>query len=210
MSFLSLLAILFTLKGWIIQQIIAVRPTIQQISVIVILAIGLLLSMGTAPAFAGLTDDHYDGEIFALYSGNGSLVPPRFSLEEALKRDRPTLIVYYVDDSTDCKQYTTVISQLQAYYGRAANFLPIRVDSIQPQAKYAPDEVGYYYNGLVPQTVLLDAKGKVLLNETGILAFEQVDDKFRKAFDLLPRSQAIELKRRSLNEVNTELVPKNK
>ncbi|NBD32643.1 MAG: thioredoxin family protein, partial [Cyanobacteria bacterium] len=27
-------------------------------------------------AIAGLDDDRYDGNIFALYAGNGSLVPP--------------------------------------------------------------------------------------------------------------------------------------
>jgi hypothetical protein len=184
----------------------AMWPTLQRSVLIILAAISLLLSINSDPALAGLTDDHYDGEIFALYAGNGSLVPPRFTLADALKRDRPTLLVYYVDDSSDCKQYTTVISQLQASYGRAADFLPIRVDSIQPQAKYTTSEAGYYYKGLVPQTVLLDAKGKVSLNETGILAFERIDDAFRKVFDLLPRSQSAGLKRRSLNEINTELV----
>jgi hypothetical protein len=31
---------------------------------------------GISPAYAGLNDDHYDGNIFALYAGNGSIVPP--------------------------------------------------------------------------------------------------------------------------------------
>ncbi|HEY9752327.1 MAG TPA: thylakoid membrane photosystem I accumulation factor [Coleofasciculaceae cyanobacterium] len=206
MSFVSLLAILSAMTGWISQQFPGIRPALQRLGVILLFALGLLLTTNTSSAWAGLTDDHYDGEIFALYAGNGSLVPPRFTLEQALKRDRPILIVYYVDDSADCKQYTTVISQLQAFYGRVADFLPIRVDSIPLQANPVPKEAGYYYQGLVPQTVLLDGKGKVVLNQTGILAFEQVDDKFRKVFDLLPRSQSVGLKRRSLNEVNTELV----
>lgn len=38
------------------------------------------------PAMAGLTDDRYDGDIFALYAGNGSLVPPKITLADSLKQ----------------------------------------------------------------------------------------------------------------------------
>jgi hypothetical protein len=95
---------------------------------------------------------------------------------------------------------------MQAFYVRAADIIPIRVDSIPPKPKYSPTEPGYYYKGLVPQTILFDEKGKIVLNETGVLSFEQIDDKFREIFDLLPRSESVELKRRPLNEINTELV----
>lgn len=162
--------------------------------------------IGTPSALAGLNDDKFDGNIFALYAGNGSLVPPRVTLTESLSRERPSLLVFYLDDSRDCKQYAAVVSQLQAPYGRAANFLPISIDSIPLKSKYEPTEPGYYYQGLVPQTVLLDQKGKVVLNVTGQVPYEQVDDAFRKVFDLLPRSESVELKRRAFNEFNTELV----
>ncbi|NET54244.1 MAG: thioredoxin family protein, partial [Merismopedia sp. SIO2A8] len=39
-----------------------------------------MLLLGTPPALAGLDDDRFDGNIFALYGGNGSLVPPRITL----------------------------------------------------------------------------------------------------------------------------------
>ena len=162
--------------------------------------------IGTPSALAGLNDDKFDGNIFALYAGNGSLVPARVTLTESLRRERPSLLVFYLDDSSDCKQYAAVISQLQDPYGRAANFLPINIDSLPPQSKYQPTEPGYYYQGLVPQTVILDQKGKVVLNVTGQVPYEQVDDAFRKVFDLLPRSESVELKRRTFNEFNTELV----
>lgn len=164
-----------------------------------------LVLLGTSPAWAGLKDDRYDGEIFTLYAGNGSLVPPKFTLAEALKRDRPTLLVLYLDDSRDCKAYTAVVSQVQAYYGKAADLLPVRVDSIPPKTTYAATEPGHYYKGLVPQTVLFDAAGKVVLDEAGVVPFETLDAKLREVFDLLPRSQSLELKRRQLNEVTTEL-----
>ncbi|XHX76917.1 MAG: thylakoid membrane photosystem I accumulation factor [Stenomitos frigidus ULC029] len=168
------------------------------------LVVGLGL-LGTPSALAGLTDDRYDGEIFTLYAGNGSLVPPKFSLAEALRRDRPALLYFYVDDSKDCKAYTAVISQLQAFYGKAADLLPIRVDAIPSKPTYTNTEPGYYYTGVVPQVVLFDASGKVVLNENGVVPFETIDAKLRELFDLLPRSESTVLKRRQVNEVTTEL-----
>jgi hypothetical protein len=162
--------------------------------------------LGASPVLAGLMDDHYDGNIFPLYAGNGSLVPPRVTLAESFQRDKPTLLVLYVNDSQDCKVYSTVLSQLDAYYGRVADFIFVNFDSIAPKAQYAPDEPGYYFQGFLPQTVVFDAAGKVLLNQAGVLPFEQIDDVFRETFDLLPRSESVELRRRAVNEVNVELV----
>ncbi len=159
----------------------------------------------TPPALAGSNDDNFDGNIFALYGGNGSLVPPKVTLAESLKRDVPSLLVFYVDDSSDCKQYATVVSNLQAFYGRAADFIPISADAIPPKSTYEPTEPGYYFSGAVPQTVLIDQSGKVVLNVTGKVPFEQVDDVFREVFNLLPRSESVELKQRSVNEFNSEL-----
>lgn len=162
------------------------------------------------PAWASLTDDHYDGEIFALYAGNGSLVPPKNTLADSLKQGKPAVVVFYADDSSDCKQYSGVISRVQAFYGRALNILPIRVDSLPVKSKFAPSELGYYYKGFVPQTVIFDQAGKVVLNETGSPEYEKIDDELRKVFDLLPRSESTVLKRRAVNEINTELVPQKK
>jgi thiol-disulfide isomerase/thioredoxin len=171
-----------------------------------ILLLGLSGLLSHSPALAGLTDDRFDGNIFPLYAGNGSLVPPKVTLAESLKRDKPTLVVFYVDDSSDCKEFVAVVNQLDAFYGRAADFIAMTVDAIAPQDHYEPTDLGYYYKGFVPQTVLFNQAGEVVLNETGTISFEQIDDKFREAFDLLPRAESVELKRRQVNEINTELV----
>jgi thiol-disulfide isomerase/thioredoxin len=175
---------------------------------VIVSGVLILLStfwLATAPAFASLEDDRFDGNIFALYAGNGSLVPAKFTLEQSLKQGKPTLLVLYLEDSSDCKIYSPTISALQSFYTRVANFVPINIDSIVPESTYAQTEPGYYYKGLVPQTVLLDASGKVVFNRAGQVPFEEIDDRFREVFDLLPRSESIELKRRSVNEVSTEL-----
>lgn len=157
-------------------------------------------------ALAGLDDDHFDGNIFALYAGNGSLIPPKVSLEQSLQQqEKPTLLVLYVEDSRDCKLYASTISTLQSFYGHVANFVPINTDSFALDTQYSPNEPGYYYQGSVPQTVLFDRAGKVKLNQVGQVPLEAVDDAFREVFDLLPRSQSSELKRRSFNEFSAEM-----
>ncbi|HBB34014.1 MAG TPA: thioredoxin family protein [Cyanobacteria bacterium UBA8803] len=183
---------------------VPIRRLVSQCLSILVVILGCLVLL-TPSALAGLNDDRFDGNIFALYAGNGSLVPPRITLAESLKNQKPALLVFYLDDSSDCKQYSTVISQLQDPYGRAASFIPVSIDSLSPNATYTSTESGYYYQGLVPQTVLIDQKGKVVLNETGQTAYEKIDDVFREVFDLLPRSESLELKRRAFNEINTEL-----
>lgn len=160
-----------------------------------------------APAWAGLSDDRFDGDIFALYAGNGSLVPPKSTLADSMRQKKPVLLVFYTDDSSDCKQYSLVVSQTQAFYGRVIDIIPIRVDSLPVKDRFEPTEAGYYYKGFVPQTLVFDQAGKVRLNETGTIEYEKIDDEFRKIFDLLPRSESITLKRRVVNEVSTELVP---
>ena len=165
-----------------------------------------LFSLWITPAWAGIDDDNYDGNIYALYAGNGSIVPPKFNLAQSFKQDKPTLLFFYVDDSRDSKVFSSVVSQLQAPYGRAANFVPVAADSIPVKESYEPNEAGYYFKGSVPQTVVFDADDNMVLNEVGQASYEKIDDKLREVFDLLPREASVELRRRPVNEVNSELV----
>lgn len=181
------------------------RPWRQYLLVLLLTVFTSLFVLGTPSAYANLNDDKYDGNIFVLYAGNGSLVPPRMTLAQSLKRDKPSILAYYVDDSRDCKEFAIVVSRLQEYYGRAASFITVDVDSLPLKSSYEPSEEGYYYEGFVPQTVILDQEGKVVFNEKGQVKFEEIDDVLREVFDLLPRSESVELKRRSFNEFNTEL-----
>ncbi|MDM9382766.1 thylakoid membrane photosystem I accumulation factor [Chlorogloeopsis sp. ULAP01] len=169
------------------------------------LLLACLFILSTTPAVAGIKDDRYDGNIFVVYAGNGSLVPPKATLATALKEHKPALLVFYVDDSSDCKEYAIVVSKLQAFYGGVAEIIPINVDTIISKQSYEPTEPGYYYSGNVPQVVVFNQSGQVVLNKKGQVPFEQVDDKFRDVFDLLPRTESVELKRRSFNELNSEL-----
>lgn len=165
-----------------------------------------LCIFGTSDALASIDDDRLDGSIFVVYAGNGALAPSKITLAESLKRQMPAIVVYYLDDSRDCKQYAGVVSRLQEFYGRAASIIPVSVDAIAIKDSYSPNEVGYYYDGAVPQTVILDQQGKVVFNGKGQTKYEAMDDVLRKVFDLVPRSESLQLKRRSFNEFNSELV----
>ena len=157
----------------------------------------------TPTAVASLNDDRYDGNIYILYGGNGSLVPPRMDLPTSLKRNKPAILVFYVDDSSDCKQFSIVVTRLQEFYGRAASIIPITVDSFVDKEEYSPSEPAYYYSGVVPETVILDQQGKVVYDGKGQVPYEEMDDVLREVFDLLPREESVVLKRRSFNEFNS-------
>jgi len=156
-----------------------------------------------SPALATINDDRYEGNVFVLFGGNGSLVPPRMDLPTSLKRKKPAILVFYVDDSSDCKQFSGLVTRIQEFYGRAASIIPVTVDSFVDKKRYRPDEPAYYYSGVVPETVILNQKGKVVYDGKGQVPYEEIDDSLRKVFDLLPRSESETLKRRSFNEFNS-------
>ena len=165
-----------------------------------------LISFSTcwvSSAQATINDDRYEGNVFVLFGGNGSLVPPRMDLPTSLKKEKPAILVFYVDDSSDCKQFSGLVSRIQEFYGRAASIIPVTVDSFIDRDKYSPDEPAYYYSGVVPETVILDQKGKVVYDGKGQVPYEEIDDVLREVFDLLPRSESQVLKRRSFNEFNS-------
>ena len=58
---------------------------------------------------------------------------------------------------------------------------------------------------IIPQTVILDSEGKKIFDGKGQVKYEAVDDVLREVFNLLPRSESVELKRRIVNEFNEEL-----
>ena len=86
------------------------------LGLLVALWIGLT-GLGVQPAAAALTNNTYDGNIYALYAGNGSLVPPRSSLAQAMADHRPAAVIYYLDDDAASKQFSPVVSELQRLWG---------------------------------------------------------------------------------------------
>ncbi|WP_206815617.1 thylakoid membrane photosystem I accumulation factor [Chroococcus sp. FPU101] len=184
--------------------------SLRAIKFLLIILIALIASFqlwSVKAVNAGINDDRFDGNIYVVYAGNGSLVPSKVAFADALKREAPIILVYYLDDSRDCKQFAIVVSRMQEFYGKLAYLIPVSVDGIQNKASYATNETGYYYQGVVPQTVILDQNGKTVYNGKGVVPFEEIDTALRKVFNFAPRDKSSTLERRSFNEFNTELVP---
>ena len=197
MILLRLLRSLSHNKNWI-----PLRQSITKIATLCLLITSFSLGW-ISPALATINDDRYEGNIFVLFGGNGSLVPPRMDLPTSLKREKPAILVFYVDDSSDCKQFSGLVTRLQEFYGRAASIIPVTVDSFIDRQQYTPKDPAYYYSGVVPETVILNQQGKVVYDGKGQVPYEEIDDALREVFDLLPRSESEVLKRRSFNEFNS-------
>ncbi|MGB0560541.1 MAG: thylakoid membrane photosystem I accumulation factor [Spirulinaceae cyanobacterium] len=173
--------------------------------------------MGTMPAQAALNNDRFDGNIFVVYAGNGSLVPVHETLTRAQSKHRPVLLVFYIDDSSDCKSFAITVSRVQEAYGRRASILPLNVDSLslaatggeQAPAQPSVNSPASYYRGGVPQVVIFDGEGQVRFDHLGIVPYETLDAVFRDIFDLQSPERDAEqpLQRRDYNEFNAELTP---
>ncbi|GAB4215603.1 MAG: thylakoid membrane photosystem I accumulation factor [Synechococcales cyanobacterium] len=161
------------------------------------LVMGWLLS--GSPSWALLTDDRYDGNIFALYGSNGGMIPARTTVEDSQKYGRPALLVYYIDDSRDCKPYSAAIANLQVRYGVGVNVLPYSVDGLDLGDPQGP---GRYYRGQVPQTILFDGQGTVVYESVGDRPLEEVENAIRALFDLAPVAPGQRLAQ-PFNEVQT-------
>lgn len=179
-----------------------IRPSWRRIGqqcVCILILVFCLAGFGMSlyqDAIAGINDDEFDGNIFILYASNAALVPPKVNLAAAMKKEMPTLIMFYSDDSQECKQNALVLTQLQAEYRRDLNFMPMMVDAINARRDYEPTEAQYYYNGqFVPQFVLVDATGQTILNQNGKMTFEELDDPIRNLLGLDPRTEPLVLDR---------------
>lgn len=172
------------------------------ISLSIYLGLGLGISQ---PAQAKLTDDTYDGNIFALYGGNGSIVPPRITLAQSLQNHRPAMLVFYIDDSADCKRFSPILNLAQGFYGKDLSLIAVAVDGLDLQKdSYSPTEEAYYYHGVVPETLLISGDGEVIYDRQGLFSFEELDTAIRGLLKLPPAPPEFKFRKtdQPINEVN--------
>ncbi|MFM7087858.1 MAG: thylakoid membrane photosystem I accumulation factor [Cyanobium sp.] len=169
-----------------------------------LLAIGLLWG---APAWAGLDDDRYDGNIFALYAGNGSLVPPRSTLAEARAAGRVVVLIFYLDDSAVSKRFAPVVSELQRQWGNSIELIPLVTDPLQERPLQGADDPARYWKGSIPQVVVLDASGKVLFDRSGALSAGEINQAISRATGIALTPAAASTTTMSFNELNSEVIP---
>lgn len=167
----------------------------------------LLLLPGATPAWAGLDDDRYDGNIFALYAGNGSLVPPRSTLAEALADSRVAVVVYYLDDSSVSKRFAPVVSELQRQWGNSIELIPLVTDPLQDRKPAGAADPATYWKGTIPQVVVFDRGGKVVFDASGAVGSDAINSAISRATGIPLAAGAPALTTESFNELNAEVVP---
>jgi hypothetical protein len=172
--------------------------------------LGGVLALAPRPCWAALDNDRYDGNIFALYAGNGSLVPPRSTLAQSLAAQRVTVLVFYLDDSSASKRFAAVVSELQRVWGQAVELLPLVTDPLQNRPDGGTSDPAHYWSGLIPEVVVLDRTGTVTYRAAGQVPVEPINQAISKATGLaLPATANAQSVTESFNELNSEVVRLN-
>ena len=154
------------------------------------------------PVYSARDTDSYDGNIYPIYAGNGSLVPPSSTLSESLKNDRTSVLVFYLDDSATSKQFAPVVSGIKLLWSSSIDLIPLSIDEIDNDEKKTQKDPGYYWHGKIPQTVILDGKANVLLDQEGQVSFDDINDAISKGTGL--KKPDFDLTVKSFNEYNSE------
>ena len=175
------------------------------------IAVAALLLVSTclaAPVEASLDNDRYDGNIYALYAGNGSLVPPRSSLAQALQEQRVAVLVYYLDDASVSKRFAPVVSELQRLWGNSVELIPLTTDPLQGRPDQGRSDPAHYWKGLIPQVVVLDQAGRVVFDASGQVDVDAINAAVSQVtgIPLGPEQRASSTV--SFNELNSEVVPR--
>ena len=144
----------------------------------------------------------YDGNIFPIYAGNGSLVPPPNNLSNSLENKRTSVIIFYLDDSADSKAFAPVVSGLKLLWTSSIDLLPITTDEFQGIISNDFREESFYWRGNIPQVVVINGEGKVILDQDGQVPIETINDAISTATGLDKPSFSITIK--TFNEYNSE------
>ena len=162
----------------------------------------LLFILSVSPVYSARETDSYDGNIYPIYAGNGSLVPPQSTLSESLKNERTSVLVFYLDDSATSKQFAPVVSGIKLLWSSSVDLIPLSIDELDNDDNKTFKDPGYYWHGNIPQTVILDGKGNVLLDKDGQVSFDEINNAISKGTGL--KKPDFDLTVKSFNEYNSE------
>ena len=162
----------------------------------------ILFILFVNPAYSARDTDSYDGNIFPIYAGNGSLVPPPTTLSDSLKNERTSVLIFYLDDSSTSKQYAPVVSGIKLLWSSSIDLITLSIDELDNDDRKTFKDPGFYWHGNIPQTVILDGKGSILLDKEGQVSFDEINDAITKATGL--KKPDFDLTVKSFNEYNSE------
>ena len=162
----------------------------------------LLIFFVSYPVNASRDTNSYDGNIFPIYAGNGAIVPPQTTIEESLKNGRVSVLFFYLDDSSDSKAMAPVISGLDLIWRNNIDLIPFTTDELQSdKSESNPNQPNFYWNGLIPQTIILNSKGEVKFDKNGMVNIDDLNKIIGelKGIDINETTFSIE----SFNEYNS-------
>jgi len=171
-----------------------------------LLAAFTVLSSSVPAAEAARDTNSYDGNIYALYAGNGSLVPPRSTLADAMAEHRPIVLGYFLDDSAASKQYAVVFNELQRLWGRSVELILLSTDPLQNRDTHGPTDPATYWKGVIPQVVVFNTEGKPVLDEAGPVSIDAINAALTEVTGLKPQGDVKLSLSREVNELNSEIV----
>jgi len=155
-----------------------------------------------APAYSARDTDSFDGNIFPIYAGNGSLVPPPSSLDESLRNNRAILLLFYLDDSATSKSFAPVVSGIKLLWGSSIDIIPLTIDEFLEVNDTSPKEASYYWHGNIPQTVVINGQGNVVFDQDGQVSIDDLNQAISLATGLQAPESSFTVK--SYNEYNSE------
>ncbi len=167
----------------------------------------LLIIFTSCPANASRNSNSYDGNIFPIYAGNGAIVPSQTTLEESLKNGRVSVLFFYLDDSSDSKAMAPVISGLDLIWRNNIDLIALTTDELQSDTSGSDsNKPNYYWNGLIPQTIILDSTGEVKFDENGMVNIDDLNKIIGelKGIDINDSTFSVE----SFNEYNSTISEK--
>ena len=193
--------------GGVAELLLPQHPMRVLVSTLLVLVLALWALAVPGSAWADRDRNSFDGNIFALYAGDGALVPPRNDLGETLEQHRAAVLAFYLDDSADCKRFASVLSQLRSEFGGVMELIAVSTDSLVPASEAAADQPDHYWRGRIPQVVVLDGQGRIVLDEEGQVPLETIEQSLVKITGL--EIPAALLNRRTesreVNEINMEV-----
>ena len=134
----------------------------------------ILLSPYKANAYRDTNS--YDGNIFPIYAGNGAIVPPKTTLKDSLNNKRVSILFFYLDDSSHSKAMAPVISGLDLIWRENIDIIALTTDELQNEEKSdQPTEPNFYWNGLIPQTIIIDSNGQIKFDKNGMADFGEMN-----------------------------------
>ena len=169
----------------------------------------VLIILSPFIANASRDTNSYDGNIFPIYAGNGAIVPPQTTLQESLKNQRVSVLFFYLDDSSDSKAMAPVISGLDLVWRNNIDIIALTTDELQDKEKSgSTNEPNYYWNGLIPQTIILNGDGEVKYDKNGIINIDELNKVIGELKGIEIKDSEFSLE--SFNEYNSIISEKKK